>query len=248
MDLDAYLRRIGYAGSCEPTIETLRAMHRTHFYSVPFENLDISLGRRIEVDEDVNFNKIVNEGRGGFCLELTGTFARALRQMGFRVDVLGARVLAPTGQLSHPLSHMTLLVHLDEPWIVDVGFGGRIAAPLRLNDSSLQEAEGRSHAVANDGDHWLVTAGEPGNEGGTYVFTLQPREFGEFHEVCDWLQTSAESRFTHGPIVSLATPSGRRTLAGSRLILTENGARTESEVATEAEQREILREQFGIGV
>ncbi|MGE0598951.1 MAG: arylamine N-acetyltransferase [Dehalococcoidia bacterium] len=248
MDLDAYLRRIGYEGSREPTIETLRAMHRTHFYTVPFENLDISMGRRIEVDEAVNFTKIVGNRRGGFCLELTGTFARALRLMGYRVDVLGARVLGPNGQLSYPLSHMTLLVHLEEPWIVDVGFGGRIAGPLRLNDQSIQVIEGRSHAVASDGDHWLVTVGEPGGDSGTYLFKLQPREFDEFSEVCTWLQTSPDSRFTQGPIVSLATPTGRRTLAGGRLIVTENGSREESELTTESAKETVLREQFGIVV
>jgi len=246
MELDRYLSRIGYEGSREPTLETVRAMHRAHFYTVPFENLDISMGRRIEVDEAVNFNKIVNERRGGFCLELTGTFARALREMGFRVDVLGARVLQPDGSLSYPHSHMALLVHLEEPWIVDVGFGGRVAAPLRLNDTAVQEAEGRRHVVANDGDHWLVTVSEPGGDKGTYVFTLQPREFHEFYEVCTWLQTSPDSRFTQGPVVSLATETGRRTLAGGRLIVTEGESRSVEDLADEAAQRSVLQEHFGI--
>src|SRR5690349_12035002 len=129
MDLDAYLKRIGYDGSHEPNLENLRAMHRAHFYNIPFENLDISMGRPIQVDERVNFDKIVGEGRGGFCLELTGLFARALRQMGYRVDVYGGRVFSPDGALSYPRTHMTTVVHLEEPWIVDVGFGGRIGAP-----------------------------------------------------------------------------------------------------------------------
>jgi len=41
MNTEAYLQRIGYQGSCEPTVETLRQLHRRHMYSVPFENLDI---------------------------------------------------------------------------------------------------------------------------------------------------------------------------------------------------------------
>ena len=245
MDVDAYLHRIGYTGTKDLTADTLAGIHRAHFYRVPFENLDISLGRRIEVDGAVNFDKIVRAGRGGFCLELSGLLARVLREMGFSVDVLGARVLAPTGELSVPFSHMTLLVHLDEPWIVDVGFGGRIARPLRLHERASQDADGRRHVVANDGDHWFVTVNEPGNAAMTYVFTLQPRDFAEFEDVCDWLQTSPDSRFTQGPMVSLATPDGRKTYGGGRFILT-NGEERAERVVPEAEQQAVLREQFGL--
>ena len=84
MDLGAYCTRLGYAGGRAPTIETWRAMHRAQFLHVPFENLDISRGVRIEVDEDVNFAKVVGAKRGGFCLELSGLFARAPEACGQR--------------------------------------------------------------------------------------------------------------------------------------------------------------------
>ena len=253
MDVRAYLDRIGYTGSTEPTLDTLRGMHRAHAYSVPFENLDIRRGRRIEVNEAVNFAKIVRERRGGFCLELTGTFARALRELGFRVDVHGGRVVSD-GHLSEPLSHMTLTVHLDEPWVADVGFGSRIIEPLRANERGDQMVDGRKYVVANDGDHWFVTCGEPMSATGAgadvpamYTFTRQPREFDEFHPVCDWLQTSPDSRFTHGDIVSLPRPNGRTTFAGGRLITLEDGIRTEREMAPDEEAR-VLAAEFAIRI
>ena len=122
--LPAYLQRIGYEGPVAPTVETLQGMHRAHFLQVPFENLDIQRGVPIVVDLDHNYDKIVTRGRGGFCLELTSLFAWALREIGFKVDILGGRVLAASGQLGEPLSHMALAVYLDEPWLADVGFGG----------------------------------------------------------------------------------------------------------------------------
>ncbi|MEO9254104.1 MAG: arylamine N-acetyltransferase, partial [Tepidiformaceae bacterium] len=186
MDIDAYLTRIGYSGGREPNLQTLQGMYHAHFFSVPFENLDIHTGRTIEVDEAVNFDKIVTRRRGGFCLELTGLFVRALRQLGFEVDILAARVLRD-GQLGQPFSHMTSIVHLDEPWIADVGFSGRIAMPLRLHDRSQQIAGDRSHVLDHDGDHWFLTAYEPGVDPAVYVFTLQPRQFEEFRGVCQWL-------------------------------------------------------------
>jgi N-hydroxyarylamine O-acetyltransferase len=246
MDVPAYLQRIGYTGDTAPTLENLRAMHRAHFFNVPFENLDIKRGDRFTVvDEDVVFDKIVRRHRGGFCLELTGLFARMLREVGFTVDVLGARVFG-AGFLSYPNSHMVSIIHLDEPWIADVGFGGRIIEPLRLNDRGEQVFGSRRYVVANDGDHYFVTCGENGNPPPmTYTFALQPREFSEFADVCGWLQTSPDSRFTKGDVVSLATPEGRLTLAESTFITTSETTREERELSAD-ERTQVLRDHFGL--
>lgn len=245
VDIDAYLKRIGYSGPREPNIETLRGMQRAHFYNVPFENLDIRAGRRIEVDEGVNYAKVVGAGRGGFCLELNGMFARVLRQLGFQVDVLAGRVFGGDGRLGMPFTHMSVLVHLDEPWIADVGFGGRIGVPLRLNDSAVQEVEGRTYFVDRDGNQAFVTAGEPGNPPMSYTMSLQPRRFEEFEDACEWLQTSSDSRFTQGPMITLATPTGRKTLAGTQFIVTTNGERNEQVIA-EADVPNLLATEFGL--
>jgi N-hydroxyarylamine O-acetyltransferase len=218
-------------------------MHSAHAFNIPFENLDISRGVRIEVDEAVNFDKVVRRGRGGFCLELTGLFARALRQIGFEVDVIGARVMSE-GHLGRPMSHMTLIVHLDEDWIADVGFGGRVVEPLRLADRGDQVFGMRRYVVENDGDHWFVTCIETGHTTLAYTFVMQPREFDEFHEVCDWLQTAPESNFTQGDVISLAAPVGRTTLARRRLI-TFDGTNREERDVSDAEAADICRERFG---
>ncbi len=243
--VDAYLARIGYDGGCAPTLETLRGMHRAHFLHVPFENLDI--GRRVPLSlvEQTNFEKIVGRHRGGFCLEVNGLFASVLQRIGFRVDVLGARVFTD-GALGPALTHMTLLVHLDEPWIADVGFGGRIIEPLRLAERAPQFFGERSYTVANDDDHWFVTAREPGTPPMTYTFTLRGRSFDEFRSACDWLQTSPDSRFTQADIVSLGTEDGRRSLAADRLIVTEREERRESELGSPAERSQVLRDRFGL--
>jgi N-hydroxyarylamine O-acetyltransferase len=244
MDVSAYLERIGYHGDTAPTLENLRSVHRAHAFTVPFENLDIARGTKIVVDEDANFDKIVTRRRGGFCLELTGLFARALRALGFRVDVIGARVMID-GRLGHPRSHMVLVVHLDEPWIADVGFGGRVIEPLRMADGVEQLVGDRRYNVARDGDHWFVTGTEPGNPTGIYTFTYDPLEFEEFHEVCHWLQTSPDSRFTQGSIASLARENGRVTLVGTRLITTNGEERVERDIAPE-DVGAVLLSEFGI--
>jgi N-hydroxyarylamine O-acetyltransferase len=243
----AYLDRIGYAGPVEVSLETLRGMHRAHFLRVPFENLSIQRGETITVDPAHNYEKIVTRRRGGFCLELSGLFAWCLREIGFEVDLLGARVMSATGAISEPHSHMALLVHLDEPWIADVGFGGAVAEPLLLAERAPQVAGRRSYVVANDGDHWLVTCTEPWQAEGasTYLFTLQPRTYEGFEPVCHWLQTSPDSHFTAGDVVSLPLEEGRLTYAGGRLITTTDAGREETEVTPDA-LAGVLRAKFGI--
>jgi len=85
LNIPAYLERIACAGPVVPTTEVLRDLHRAHMLSVPFENLDIALGRKIVCDEEAFIRKIVERRRGGFCYELNGAFAGLLRAIGFKV-------------------------------------------------------------------------------------------------------------------------------------------------------------------
>ena len=110
MDLPAYLRRINYRGEQSPTAATLRELHRAHLLAVPFENLDIHLGRTILLDQDALFDKIVTRRRGGFCYELNGLFALLLRGLGFEVTLLAAGVARATGGFGPEFDHLTLLV------------------------------------------------------------------------------------------------------------------------------------------
>lgn len=75
MDVDAYLVRIGYEGRLEPTPETLYALHRAHLLAIPYENLDIHLGRPLTLSLPDIFDKLVTQKRGGWCFEMNGLFA-----------------------------------------------------------------------------------------------------------------------------------------------------------------------------
>lgn len=246
--LDAYLERIGYDGPVNADLDTLRGMHRAHFLNVPFENLNIQRQVPIVVDTDQNFEKIVTRHRGGFCLELAGLFAWALREIGFDVDILAGRFMYPGGFLSEPGSHMVLAVHLDEDWIADVGAGGRIAQPLRFDERGPQTTGATTCAVDNEGEVWFVTIEDPWTlptQPRTYVFTRQPRAYEEFTNVCHWLQTSEDSSFTRGDMVTRSHANGRTTYAGGRLIQTDGDQRTETPVTPEALPA-TLRDHFGI--
>lgn len=54
--ITAYLSRIGYRGALQPMPVTLRARHRAHFRGIPYENLDLHLGRRSPLDPEAAFD------------------------------------------------------------------------------------------------------------------------------------------------------------------------------------------------
>jgi N-hydroxyarylamine O-acetyltransferase len=215
--------------------------------SVPFENLDIHTGRRISVDLESFFQKIVARRRGGFCYELNGLFAALLESLGYQVVLLSARVFSQSGDIGPEYDHLTVVVALEERWLADVGFGDSFREPLRLADAAPQAQHGWEYLVEHRQKDSILRRREYG--GGwidQYVFTMRPRDLAEFAGMCDYHQTSPESVFTRGRICSLATPAGRISLSEMRLIITERDLRSESELASESDYRRILLERFGI--
>src|SRR5580765_2924169 len=245
-DVSSYLARIGYTGPAEPTAETLRTLHRLHMMSVPFENLDISLGRKIEIDEDAILKKVIERRRGGFCYELNGAFAALLRSMGFRVTLLSARVARADGSESPEFDHLTLRVDLEQPWLADVGFGESFLEPLRLSADKEQLDPAGVFRLIREGDRWHVQKSESDGWKAQYSFSLQPHLLEDFAGMCRYHQTSPESSFTQKRICSRATPNGRITLSEMKLIITNKGEREERALASQAEWMTTLEEQFGI--
>ncbi|HYM39059.1 MAG TPA: arylamine N-acetyltransferase [Thermoplasmata archaeon] len=247
VDVDAYLGRIDYRGSREPTLATLRDLHLAHLRTVPFENLDIPLGRPIVLDPRSLERKIVEGRRGGYCCELNGLFALLLRGLGFRVDMLSAGVAKAVGEGFTPeFDHMTLQVRLEEPWLADVGFGELFLGPLRLEARDEQPDGGKGFRITEDGPRRILwSRDDHADWNPEYRFTLLPRRLDEFEPRNRWMQTSPESHFTQNAICSRVTPEGRITLSGSRLIVTTGRERSER-VLTDAERTAVLRDSFGI--
>src|SRR5262249_30740485 len=124
LDLDAYLTRINQVGPLAPTQQVLERLHLAHTTHIPFENLNVLLGRPIRLDLDSLQAKLVRDRRGGYCFEQNTLFASVLEQIGFRVTRLAARVRLGAHRLL-PRTHMLLRVDVDgQPWLADVGFGG----------------------------------------------------------------------------------------------------------------------------
>ena len=247
MDIEAYLKRIDYDGPTSVDAETLRALQSAHLRAVPFENLSIHAGEPIVLNEDPLFKKIVDQRRGGFCYECNGLFAGLLRGLGFQVDMLAAGVARPDGSFGPEFDHMTLLVTLEDRWLVDVGFGDSFMEPLLLDARVDQEQGSQTFQVLDaDAEHLILRRRKDSDWEPQYRFNLKPRRFSEYEHMCRYHQTSPESHFTKGLICSRATENGRITLNDMRFITTTGSARHEQELPSREAFAHMLKEQFGI--
>jgi len=252
VDLDAYLDRIGASGPLHPNLSSLIELHELHMSRVPFENLDIPLGREIVMDESKFVEKIVRQRRGGFCYELNGAFAWLLREIGFDVSRLSAGVFNAEGVAGPDFDHMALRVTIGgEDRLADVGFGDSFRTPLRLQAGEVQrdgDPRGIEYLLTEEDGTWMLWKRESAGEWvRKYWFTLASRRLEEYAEMCRHQQTSPESSFTRRIVCSRATREGRVTLSATELIETTAAGRVETPVAREEWYR-VLEDRFGVAL
>jgi N-hydroxyarylamine O-acetyltransferase len=246
MDVEAYLRRIEYDGQRQPSAATLRELHRQHLFTAPFENLDIPLGTKISLDVGSLYEKIVVRRRGGFCYELNGLFGELLTALEFRVHLLSARVRREDGGFGPEFDHMLLKVELEQPWLVDVGFGDSFVDPIVFRSGGADQVDGHRYVVSPVGGEWQLLREDEKGTVPLYAFRDVPHELSEYEAMCTFHQTSPESHFTRSWICSRATPDGRVTIANMRLIVSNGSKREETQLDTEGDLRRCLRELMGV--
>ncbi len=264
MDIGAYLHRIRYRGEIAPASQTLCDLQVRHLLAVPFENLDIHLGRPILLQESALFDKIVNSGRGGFCYELNACFAWLLIGLGFEVEYLSARDALPDGSFGPDLDHLALRVRApigpatggnprvpleraEHDWLVDVGWGDTFREPLSLIPKAIQEQGRRAFRIDHHEDGYLLwQRKETGEWKRDFLFHPRARQLVEFEPMCAWQQSSPKSRWTQERLCTLATAEGRVTLKDSRLTVTEGGNRVQRWITSPGEYSAVLDSCFGI--
>lgn len=241
--LNAYLQRIGYDGPLNPSYATLRGLHRAHLLNITYENLDIHRGRTLSLDENAIFDKLVTARRGGWCYEMNGLFAWALRELGFAVTLLAGTVNRPIQGSSAEGNHLILKVDLDRPYLADVGFGNGFLEPLPLAAGSYQQGYLTYHLHSHN-ERWYFQNHAYGGAG--FDFTLQPCQMSDFAARCHWLQTSPESGFVRLTVCHRFTPHGLITLRGAVLRTVTAAGAAEQVVDHLADYDRILQEKFDL--
>ncbi|UCI19852.1 arylamine N-acetyltransferase [Mesorhizobium sp. B2-1-8] len=251
-DLDAYFARIGHAGSRDASLDTLKTLHFLHPQAIPFENMDPFLGRPVRLDAASLQDKIVLDGRGGYCFEHNLIFMHALKALGFEVGGLAARVL--WGQSEDAItarSHMLLRVEFDgRTYIADVGFGGlTLTAPLLLEPDLEQTTPHETFRIIETGDHFRLQAAVGGDWRSLYRFDLQPQYEVDYSVVNYFLSTNPASHFLTSVLAARAAPDRRYALRGNRLSIHHIDGRTEQkQITTAAELADTLEGLLGITI
>ena len=245
--LQRYLDRVHYRGTLRPTVETLTGLHRAHLLSIPYENLDIHLGRTLTLDPETIFTKLVDDRRGGWCYEMNGLFAWVLDTLGFVVArVSGAVGRATRGDRADG-THLVLIVSIDgAPWIADVGFGDGFLEPLPLTTGVFRQ-DFLEFRVTRDDERWTVHSHEFSGAD-SFDFTTEPRALDWFGPQCHELQTSPESGFVQKTVCQRFVSDGLLTLRGALLRhVTRNG--TVDRVITHGDEyARVLADRFDLRI
>lgn len=236
LNLEEYLKRIGFHGSVDtPDLTTLKAIHKQHVMSIPFENFSIHCGEKITLDLQIIFEKIVRSNRGGWCMENNFLFGWVLREMGYDTTTLGSTLFCnATNDFPGPETHLINMVTIEgQAYLTDVSYGEssqpweplefisgkdqpQAAGVFRLIESGgiwVLEKIGRKPLVLNP-DFAKSSLVNRRVTRPIYSFTLVPREIDHFYKTNDDLQIDPTSALTNKSMCSLQTPTGFRAVVG----------------------------------
>ncbi|HEY2355982.1 MAG TPA: arylamine N-acetyltransferase [Phenylobacterium sp.] len=246
MDLGAYLDRIGFRSEPRPDLGTLKALHRAHLLSIPYENLDVQLGRALTIEPQAAFDKIVTRRRGGWCYEMNGLLGAALDAIGFEVTRLAGAVMREVVGDAVIGNHLVLLVDLDgQPWIADVGFGDGSLDPFPLVEGPWSSAGFDFRLERLDADWWRVCNHEHGGAR-SFDFTLEPADPARLTERCNWLQANPESGFVLNAVVQRHRPNELSQLRGRTLRRIRSSGVEETLVGSAEDYVALLASDFAL--
>jgi N-hydroxyarylamine O-acetyltransferase len=247
VDLEAYLDRTGAREPLAPSAEALADLQQAQVGAIPFENLDILLGRPILLDPGSLQAKLVSARRGGYCFEQNTLFQAALGALGFRVTALAARVRVGATEV-RPRTHMLLRVDLPEgPFLADVGFGGDGPVhPLPLREGQEHWIGPSGHRLRREDDLWVLEGNSEGRWVDLYAFTLEPQYPIDFEMANHFTSTHPRSPFVNTLTAQRSWPDKRVILRNRDLTVRQGGADEATTIRNPEHLLEVLQHHFGL--
>ena len=242
LDLDAYFARIRWAGDRTPTLATLEGLLRAHVSNIPFENLDVLLGRGVKIDLPSIEAKLVRARRGGYCFEHATLFDAVLEAIGFQPVRHAARVVLFTPLHAAPRTHMFLTVTVEgATFVVDPGFGPFASlAPVPLADGATGP-----HRMVRDGARWTLQVPRDGQTVDAWVTTLEVENPIDFAVANHFVATHPESPFVNLLMLSAVTPDGRVNVMNRDVTILREGRAQTAQISDRAALRALLATRFG---
>jgi len=252
-DQRAWLRRIGYNGSLQPTLSTLHQLILAHSHAIAYESLDIMLGRTPRLDLASLQRKMIIGGRGGYCLEQNMLFREGLRSLGYNITSLQGRVVRGMAiDAARPAIHMLLQINLPEgPYLADVGFGNLApTAALLLRPGVEQETPHETMRFIDVGGELTLQSRLRNAWEHIYRVIPYPRYDGEY-EITNWYTgTHPDAPYQSNIIAARPGPNRTRlTMFNARVTVRHASGEVERRFLTdEAEFRSVLKNEFGLNM
>ncbi len=245
LNLDAYFARIGWGGGTVPGYDTLAGLVEAHTGHIPFENLDVLLGRGVRLDLDGLQDKLVRRCRGGYCFEHATLLAAVLDQIGFRPAHHAARVILMGPKEESPRTHMFLTVPVDgKTFLVDPGFASYSARrPLPL--APVAPSGCKVHHLTQEDGIWTLHI--PRDEGTIpgWVTTLERENPIDFELSNYWTATHPTSLFRQVMMMSAVTPEGRVNVMNQDVTYVGADGAVRYKLKDRSALRALLIEHFG---
>ena len=251
-NLALYLQRLGFDAPPAPTLDTLRQLQLRHTGAFPFENLTTLSGEPVLIDLPSIEQKVLHDGRGGYCYELNNLFLALLQALGFNARGISGRVVMgqPEGAWTARTHRLSLVTLGGVRYITDVGFGGMVpTAPLMLDTPAEQFTPHEPYRIEQHEDGYTLRANVGGEWRAMYIFDLQRQEDIDY-AVGNWyVSTHPESSFARQLMVARTGEGWRRTLNNGSFAIHRIGRETERrQVADVDELMDLLRNEFDIRV
>ena len=249
MQLSAYLDLIGFEGRPEPDLATLRSISRRHLFAIPYENLDVQLGRTVTTDPADAYARIVTRGqRGGWCYEMNGLLGWALGEIGFRVTRLKSgvgRAFMGDAMLGN---HLILRVDFDAgpPILADVGLSNGPLGPYPIVEGPFV-VEGHEYRLERLEDGLWRFHNRLGGMAPSFDFSAEPGDDeAVLAAACMSLQTDPNSMFVQNFICMRFVEGGENQLRGRVFRAVRGDAITERTLVSADDLVATLEREFGI--
>ncbi len=248
MNLQAYLDRIRYRGDLRPVHSVLVALQQAHACAVPFENIDVQLGRAVSISASDAYEKIVVKGRGGWCYEQNGLFGWVLEEVGFNVMRVAAAVMRQDQGDESLANHLCLLVTTPESpnkYLVDVGFGGSMFEPIELLEGEHSQVPFCLGLNKNADGYWRFWEDLGGGKF-SFDFLDKPAKETALQDKCAVLQSDPSSNFVLNLVAQLRSLERHTVLRGRILRVASANGISERTLESADELVATLASQFNL--
>lgn len=246
MEIEAYLQRIAYSGPMRKDLATLTALHHAHLHAIPYENLDVQLGRPVTIERSAIFDKLVTRKRGGWCYEMNGLFGWALAELGFKVTRSAGAVMRQERGDDAIGNHLVLKVDLEEGiFVADVGFGDGPLDPIFVTSGPFV-SKGFEFALSRLDEGWWRLHNHKNGGAASFDFNMEPADEARLAERCFWLQSSPESPFVQNAVLQHHSDDGLWMMRGRILRKVTPTAQKDYLIESGHEYVGVLAEVFGL--